>query len=92
VVKFRNKGPAVSLFAPEDQPGAVSVDAGEVVEIEGEAAKSTRHKGLEAAGITELPDDATLVVLPDGDVRAFAHSHWELIETKTKSSDGGNTE
>jgi hypothetical protein len=88
VVKFRNKGPAVSLFAPEGLPGAVPVDAGGVVDVEGEVAKSTTHGGLKAVGITELPDDATLVVLPDGDVRAFAHSHWELVETK--KSDGGN--
>jgi hypothetical protein len=88
VVKFRNKGSAVSLFAPEGLPGAVSVDADAIVEIEGEVAKQ-RRKDLDAAGITEIPDDATLVILPSGDVRAFAHSHWELVETKGKTSDGG---
>lgn len=90
MVKFRNTGDAVFLYAPEGAPGSVLVDAGQVVEVEGEVAKSSRRKDLDAAGIAELPEDATLVILPDGDVRAFPTSRWGLVETKDKLSDGGN--
>ena len=85
--KFRNLGGPVDMYGPADRGDSLLVDAGQTVEVPGTLAKTLQKKELAEAGVTELPDDATLVVLPNGDVRAFPTATWELVESKKAEKD-----
>lgn len=85
--KFRSKAnEPVDLYAPAGAGDSLSVDADQVVEVPGVLAKTLQKKELAATGITEMPEDATLVVMPNGEVRAFPHATWELVESKTEKT------
>jgi hypothetical protein len=91
VPKFKNIGDAVDLYAPAGSGDSLFVDIGQTVEVPGTLAKSLQKKELADAGISEMPDDAVLLVLPNGDIRAFPTAQWELVETKKTEPQTGRT-
>jgi hypothetical protein len=82
VVKLRNTGGDVSLYAPEGEQGAVPVPAGGIVDVPGLVLKASKKD--EGA---ELPTDAITVVLPDGEHRAYPTSRWELVKATDDKKD-----
>lgn len=88
MAKLKNVGPdAVSLWAPEGQQGSLTVEPGQVAEVPGELATDPTADEI-AAGAEPLPADAYVVVLPDGDRRAFPQSRWQLVAPPKKSEKG----
>lgn len=74
-MKLRNVGSdAVSLYRPAGDAGALTVEPGQVCDVPGEL-------------VTEdAPEDAIVVKLPDGDVRAFSTARWEVVQDKSVES------
>lgn len=101
-MKLKNIGPDVHVGSPPHLGGPL-VKSGEEHEVAGEVVKPATKKQLADAGVEEappgmqyLPDgagvvlvpaDATYVVDADGEVRAYATAHWELVLQKKPDSD-----
>lgn len=77
-MKLVNKSEgAVSLYRPAGEAGSLTVEPGQSCEIPGEIV-------TEAPDGYELPSDALLVRLPDGELRTFATSMWGAEQKESK--------
>jgi hypothetical protein len=69
VVKLKNVGlVAVSLYRPEGEAGALTVEPGQTAEVPGELAEQ------------QPVPDAILIDVGDGELRAYASSVWKLVD------------
>lgn len=68
-MKLRNKGTdAVSLYRPSGTDDSLTVDAGQEFELNAELVAE------------DAPEDAIVVRLSDGELRAFSTTRWELVD------------
>lgn len=84
MVKLKNTGEQVHVWAPSGAAAAQLVEHDQVIEVPGELADP------EAAGA--LPGDAHVVVLPGGEQRAFPTSRWQLVTAPSARRDSGGRE
>lgn len=68
MVKLKNTGPvAVSLYRPEGEAGALTVEPGQTAEVPGEFVEE------------QSVPDAILIDLGDGELRAYATAVWQVV-------------